>query len=87
MAEFPGHGGFCRIKRLKANNPIFRSVSIKSFGSETLADRITRLLGPSLKSPEKTRELLERLSDASRETPQPRNHDPDLKQPSLFEAQ
>jgi hypothetical protein len=39
--------------------------------SETLADRITRLLGARLKNPERTREILARLTDAQKQTPQP----------------
>jgi hypothetical protein len=46
---------------------------MKSCESETLAERITRLLGPHLRNPERTREILERLSNASRSTPQPSN--------------
>ena len=42
-----------------------------SFASETLAERITRLMGKELRNPEKTRELLAKLSHAARATPQP----------------
>jgi hypothetical protein len=48
---------------------------LKSFESETFADRITRLLGPQLRDPARTQELLGRLSNASRSTPQPSNCD------------
>jgi len=40
------------------------------FHSETLADRLVRLLGTNLRNPEKTREVLARLSTEAKEAPQ-----------------
>jgi hypothetical protein len=56
-----------------------------SYQHETFEDRVVRLLGTQLRNPEKTREVLSRLSSEQREQPQPGNHDPELKQASLFE--
>jgi hypothetical protein len=42
-----------------------------NYDSETLADRIVRLLGPQLRNPERTKEILARLSSEAREQPQP----------------
>jgi hypothetical protein len=42
-----------------------------NYTNETFEDRVVRLLGASLKSPEKTREILTRLSSETREQLQP----------------
>ena len=44
-----------------------------SYHDETFAERICRLLGPGLKNPEQTREILAKLSDVQKHTPQPSN--------------
>jgi hypothetical protein len=58
---------------------------MKAFASETFEQRVVRLMGKELRSPEKTRELLERLSHAARETPQPSNGGPELGGHQLFD--
>jgi len=62
---------------------------MKSCESETFADRVVRLLGANLKRPEKTREVLVRLTSEQKAHPQPRNHAPaegPLRQAQLFSS-
>jgi hypothetical protein len=56
-----------------------------NYHAETLGDRITRLLGPALKNPEKTRAVLARLTNEQRRTPQPLSLPKPLQQGNLFE--
>jgi hypothetical protein len=42
-----------------------------SYAAETFQDRVVRLLGASLRNPEKTRELLARVSETTKQEPQP----------------